>query len=264
MKILLKLTILSLVLLPLSAVAKQAFVTDKLVIDVYTLKGEQGKVVTSLFAGTAIDVTETDQDYSKIRTKDNKEGWIHSKYLTSEKPISLEHLQLIGKHKKQAAELKKANEKIDELSKQNTQPTTLDVSKKELDKKNKKISSLNKELKTLSKDIKNKSSQLDKAKNNIKKLEKTATKNQAEINKLKAQLKQAENVDISALKPTTISIEKAPPTEVTSMEVDQGPFKVPFIWTAIAMVFALVIGIIIGVTWLDRRIRSRHGGVRIY
>lgn len=51
--------------------------------------------------------------------------------------------------------------------------------------------------------------------------------------------------------------------EIKGVLSDRG-IKVPLTWSLSAAGLALVLGLIAGVSWLDRRIRKRHGGFRVY
>ena len=255
--------ILLLALLPTFAAAEQAFITDKLVIDIYTLRGEQGRVVASLYSGTAIEILDTDNDYAQIKTKDNKQGWIHSKYLTKEKPVSLDHLTLIAKHKKLTAELEKVKENLEKSKQINAQATKSKIepkpSKDELNKKTKKIASLNQELKS-------KSKQLGKTQKEIKKLKLALASTSAKLAKNTGQDTTPSTIEPEEDFSTNTSTNTSTTSDLNNhpIEVDQGPFMIPFTWAAIAMIFSLIIGIIVGINWLDRRIRQKHGGVRFY
>lgn len=43
-----------------------------------------------------------------------------------------------------------------------------------------------------------------------------------------------------------------------------GDWKVSWRWAAMAVLLAMLAGVILGIWWLDRRSRKRHGGFRIY
>ena len=43
-----------------------------------------------------------------------------------------------------------------------------------------------------------------------------------------------------------------------------GDWKVSWRWAAIAVCLAILAGVVLGIWWLDRRSRKRHGGFRIY
>ena len=74
-----------------SAQAETTYITDKIVVDIFADKFQRGIALGSLKSGTAVEILETDGDFAKIRTKDNKEGWLHSKYLSTEKPAQIAH-----------------------------------------------------------------------------------------------------------------------------------------------------------------------------
>lgn len=225
------------------AQAEQAYITDKVVIEIHSLIGEQGLVITSLSSGTPVEVISTEGEYTQIQTEDNKKGWLHSNYLSFEKPASLEYLQLLGKYKNLTKDLQDAQAKLSRNQELEKTAKAAEFSRDELNKSKKQIQGLDKQLKDTS-------HQLDEANQKIASLEKSLA-TQASSSKLPE----------SAAK---IALEKKSTVEIQPLQVDQGPFKVPFIWSAVAMIFTFIIGIVTGMKWLDHRIRKRHGGVRFY
>lgn len=234
-----------------SAHAQQAYISEKVVIDVHSLQNEEGLVVTSIASGTPIEVISTDGEYSQIQTADNKKGWLNTKYLSFEKPVSLEYLQLLGKYKKLSSEFDNAQNSLSKNQEMVKFAKAAEFSREELNKSKKQIQVLDKQLKSTTQ-------QLDEANQKIAALEKSLTLKTANP-------KQANSATDSPVKPqATASAQPESSTEIHSLQVDQGPFKLPFLWSVVAIVFAFIMGIVAGMKWLDHKIRKRHGGVRIY
>ena len=238
--------VLCLLTFMLQAQADSAYITDKVVIDIHSLLNEQGLVVTSLPSGTPVEVISNEGDYAQIQTADNKRGWVHSKYLSFEKPASIEYLQLLGKYKNITKELQDAQAKLGRQQELQKTAKAAEFSRDELNKSKKQIQNLDQQLKTAT-------TALEAARKKIASLEKAPAPSATS----KAQ---TDSVAQPAAQPSPVPLEsEAPP-----LQVDQGPFKVPFLWSVVAMLFTFIIGILIGIKWLDHRIRQRHGGVRFY
>jgi uncharacterized protein YgiM (DUF1202 family) len=76
-----------------AARAETLYVTDKLYLGVYQSKN--GKQITSITSGTALEVLEKETSWVKARLADGQEGWVKSKYLVEKEPaaITLERVE---------------------------------------------------------------------------------------------------------------------------------------------------------------------------
>lgn len=238
--------------------AEQAYITDKVVIDIHSLQHEEGLVVSSLSSGTPVEVISTDGDYSHVQTEDNKKGWLNSKYLSFEKPTSLEYLQLLGKYKNLTKNLEIAQAKLGKQQELEKSAKAAEFSRDELNRSKKQVQTLDKQLKSATQE-------LDSAKQKIAKLEKSL-KSSTNPGKLadSAASPVTSASTVNSSKPATSTGSSESVSAVPELQVDQGPFKVPFLWSAVAMLFTFIMGIVAGMKWLEHKIRKRHGGVRLY
>jgi SH3 domain protein len=79
-------------LLALSAVAARAetrYVSDQLVITLRAGKGTEFKIIDYLRTGDALEVLSEEGNYLKVRTAKGEEGWVRSRYVTSDTPKAL-------------------------------------------------------------------------------------------------------------------------------------------------------------------------------
>lgn len=214
-------------LLP-TGVTATTFVTDKLIIDVYAEHFATSSVVTNIPTGTPVKVLQEQGDYTEISTQDNITGWVLSKYLSVERPIQLEYVQLITKY--------------------NTLQEKLKAIEPELAKNRK----LRKKLKSVAKLRKN----LVASQEEIKRLQDTiAAKDQTLAN---AVLPPDDQPPIQALTPQ-------PAGMLVALDIESLLKPTPMAAAAIALlVSTFILGIFIGYRWLDRKIRKRHGGIRLY
>jgi len=98
---------------------RRLFVSDKLVLNVYSEPEQGGSRVATIETGDAVDEIERGASFSRVRLADGREGWVGSNYLTSEAPaaVQLRDLQRQQKCTTQAAD-KKAAEEIARLKKE--------------------------------------------------------------------------------------------------------------------------------------------------
>jgi len=73
-------------LMSLSVHADQLFVSDKLVISVYTEANQDSDKLTTIDSGDAVEALEKAEGYTHIRLADGREGWVKSSYLNAQTP----------------------------------------------------------------------------------------------------------------------------------------------------------------------------------
>ena len=91
---------------------RRLFVSDKLVLNVYSEPEQAGSRVATIETGDAVDELERGQGFVRIRLTDGREGWVGSNYLTSDAPaaVQLRDLQRQQKGAAQGADKKAADE----------------------------------------------------------------------------------------------------------------------------------------------------------
>ncbi len=251
--------------LPLAANA--AFITDKISAEVRTERFDPGAILKELSSGASVEVLMSDGKYTRVRTTDNITGWVNSRFLTNEKPNQLEYLELLSKNKATEEKLRAAEEKLASVS--NTASSE-------------DIESLKKQIK----DGRWMKSEMQKARNRAEKAEeklKVELKKQASNGKQNSGAKQqledlrTQNTEletrlaaallISEQQNKTTDTEPAPVgfvvTPVTE-KTNAAGWTIDMQWFLGGLLAALVTGFVAGLIWLDKRIRQRHGGFRIY
>jgi hypothetical protein len=91
---------------------RRLFVSDKLVLNVYSEADQAGSRVATIETGDPVDELERDQNFVHIRLQDGREGWVGANYLTSDAPaaVQLRELQRQQKSASQAVDKKSADE----------------------------------------------------------------------------------------------------------------------------------------------------------
>ena len=98
---------------------RRLFVSDKLVLNVYSEPEQAGSRVATIETGDAVDELERGQGFVRIRLTDGREGWVGSNYLTSDAPAAVQ-LRDLQRQQKSAAQGvdKKAADEIARLKKE--------------------------------------------------------------------------------------------------------------------------------------------------
>jgi len=250
------LCLMPLLCLPIQA----AYITDKIVVEVHSERLSQGVVLKTLPSGSSVEVLMQDGDYSRIRTSDNITGWLESKYLTNEQPTQIEYLTILTKAKTLEAKLKAAEAKlanpgegggdgidlaeIEELRKRAADAGWLRV---ELKKAREMATELENKIKSSGNTASDSREELETLRNQNKELEKRLTASMM-----------IDEQQGSAMQEGDLS------TMTTPRDTVEEGLSVDIEWFFGSIVVALIIGLIGGMTWLDKRMRQRHGGFRLY
>lgn len=98
---------------------RRLFVSDKLVLNVYSEPEQAGSRVATIETGDQVDELERGEGFVRIRLPDGREGWVGTNYLTTDAPaaVQLRDLQRQQKSSAQAVD-KKAAEEIARLKKE--------------------------------------------------------------------------------------------------------------------------------------------------
>ncbi|NOX76709.1 MAG: hypothetical protein GXP17_08910 [Gammaproteobacteria bacterium] len=257
--------ILTSLLISLPPVVNAAFITDKIVVEVRAERFGQGAVLKELSSGASVEVLMSDGKYTRVRTPDNITGWVSSTFLTNKKPTQLEYLELLAKSKDIETKLRAAEKKLGN----NGAAGAASMSDKDI-----------KKLKSEAKNSRWMKAEMMKARDRAKQAEaklKAERKKQSEKGKenngaqqqledLKIQNHELEQRLAAALLVNEHQPEPAPTVFVASSEKGTTPadWKVYIPWFAGSLFTALILGFVAGTRWLDKRIRRRHGGFRIY
>lgn len=122
-----KLILAACLLIPFTAAVAgpTAYVSDKLEAQLRTGPSTQHKILRILNSGTALNVQEEDREsgYSRVTTENGMEGWILSRYLSSQQPArsqlenSAQKLESLTQENKQLrAELESVKKQLTEIS----------------------------------------------------------------------------------------------------------------------------------------------------
>jgi hypothetical protein len=84
----------AMVLMAASGRAATAYVTDELVLNVYSEQNQQGQRLATLHSGANVETLATSGDYTQVRLGDGVTGWVKSTFLTTNVPATVRVKQL--------------------------------------------------------------------------------------------------------------------------------------------------------------------------
>jgi Bacterial SH3 domain len=86
---------LLLALLAVRGVAATAYVSDELVLGVYSEENNQGQRLATLHSGTSVETLAQSGDFTQVRLSDGTTGWVKTAFLTPSEPavVRVKHLE---------------------------------------------------------------------------------------------------------------------------------------------------------------------------
>lgn len=244
-----------LLLLPLllaanNAFADTAYVTDRVSIAVFPAADLTGEPVERLLSGALVDVLQDADGVAEIKTSAGNSGWMRSDFLTPDPPavVRLESAE---------QELREAN-------------IALDAADEKIARLEKERAALEKKAAT-AKNLGWMRAELDKARDKAAALEKLLALQQAETGEVDRHAEtlerhiatlETENQDLQQRLAAALLINDD--VEVVTEEAPAAAGGHLFPWSAVALLLGLMAGFAVGYYWLDRRLRRRFGGVRLY
>ena len=255
--------------------AETLYVTDRILLGLHSEANEESPLLDSVPSGTAVQVLETSSDFKKVRLPNGTSGWVSSGYLVNTKPATAQVDELNAREAKLQAELKSVKQELDKKE-------------RDLQLQRDELSNARTSIQELKKKAVNASPTID-----TKMAEELAAANE-EIEKLKQILAQAET-DIQSAPPEPTSPAERQQSgpdlneRLEQIEADNAALRgriemamahlngedIPtaeelallrprlpsWIWGV--LVLMIIIGVGLGVSWMDYRQRRRHGGFRV-
>jgi hypothetical protein len=77
-----------------NAQAATEYVSDELVLGVYSEQNQQGERLTTLHSGAAVETLSASGDFTQVRLADGTIGWVKSTFLTAREPATVRVKQL--------------------------------------------------------------------------------------------------------------------------------------------------------------------------
>jgi uncharacterized protein YgiM (DUF1202 family) len=74
--------------------SETAYVSDELVLGVYSEENGQGQKLTTLHSGASLETLSVSGEFTQVRLSDGTTGWVKSSYLTNKEPAVVRVKQL--------------------------------------------------------------------------------------------------------------------------------------------------------------------------
>jgi hypothetical protein len=74
--------------------AATAYVSDELVLGVYSEQNNQGQRLSTLHSGASLETLQVNGEFTEVRLNDGTTGWVKSAYLTTQAPATVRIKQL--------------------------------------------------------------------------------------------------------------------------------------------------------------------------
>jgi len=248
--------------------AKTAYVTDRIELGVHQSANADSPIIATISSGDAVEVMQEENGFNRVLLDNGNEGWIQAGYLVDKKPTVLEYGLLAEKHKQVQQELKEKSERLSKVER------TLQVRRDELSNARTTIKELKKQLASgdtntqadeqIQQQLSEKEEQIKELQDQIEALkQETEQKAPPTLKQYKQQLaeQQEQNKALKnriELAKVFLTREQVPqPEELEKWE----PVFPGWYWGVLLII--LIIGIVAGISWMDYRVRQRHGGFRV-
>jgi len=97
-------------MLPFTAMAETAYVTDNLRLGLYEAEDTSGRPIRMLESGQAMEILSRDRNYANVQLPDASEGWVKAAYLVDEKPAKLIVAEITAERDSLVAELEETKQ----------------------------------------------------------------------------------------------------------------------------------------------------------
>ncbi len=226
--------------------ANTAYITDSITVGIFKDSELKGEPLERLPSGALVDVLQSSAGVAEVKSGSGKTGWVRTTFLSTNLPATIKLENADHELSKVTAALDKAKKKIEQFEKTAKQAgKDAGWMKAEMEKARKKTATLEAQLKS--------------KQGQASEVEQQAETLDAQLAELKAK-----NADLEQRLAATLLIN-------TVAEVDEGEeenvlpqHESTFPWSIVVLIMGLGIGFAAGYYWLDRRVRQRFGGVRVY
>jgi len=187
---------------PIDASAETRYVSDILVITMRAEEDKDSAVIQTLRSNTPLEVLEETEEYLKVRTENNQEGWVNKRYITSSIPKSMMIAELgekINRLELNLEAIKKEKKQLENVLEENRQNQGHSIGQyqsaieqerrdaKKLNEEYKDISEKYNQLLNQSQNVTQMAQKIEKLENENSRLQNSETKNSKTIEKLKSE-----------------------------------------------------------------------------
>jgi len=243
--------------------AENLYVTDRILLGVHETASKDSLLIQSVPSGTSLEILAEENGFKKVSLADGVQGWVDAAFLVSEQPAPALYDLLMAKYKKTEKELFALKEKLKKTEKE------LQVRRDQVSNAKTSMQELKKKLQGQHPVAVVDDQQLRDA--------------EAEINKLKARIRELEEEERVTTQEATKQVDAAAAEkELANLraridlalrdlqgqapqnmdDVTNAPPGLPDWYWGVMLLF-LITGMVAGIAIMDYRNRKRHGGFRI-
>jgi uncharacterized protein YgiM (DUF1202 family) len=246
--------------------AESAYIVDRLFAIVRTEAIETSPVARTIESGTVVEVLQRTERFTRVRDKQGAEGWVETRYLTTEPPMRVQLVKLqdeLTKARAQVAETQaqlKKTEKVlaaqtasmkdmPKLAPGASPPLSLDAT-------------LRAQIAKLQDDLNKSRTQAADVQTQLKKTEAALAEQTVKRKELEKTVTNAPvaTAAVAPTPPAPTAPAKGAPTPAVAPPSTVTGFTFSFVWLGIS--FAMLgTGFAAGVAWLRESIRKRSGGM---
>lgn len=209
-----------------TAPALATHVTDKLLAGMYPEPKSQGKPLKLLPSGTPLEVLERGEVFHKVRIEDGAEGWVNAAYLTEDTPAKVLLVEAQSRIAELEQQLAEASSAVPEC------PEPPAPSEQEAP----------------AADVADAAAMTTVPDGNS--VDCSAVTD--ELAALEGRVREAANL---------LGVMPVAPLAAGGEGYDFADWRTHWYWYAIPI--ALLVGLVLGIAWMDHRARQRYGGVRV-
>lgn len=217
--------------------ANAAYVSERLYLGVYAIPDTTGTPVKMLPSGEQVEVLETEGDFTKIRSKDKSEGWVRTEFITEVVPTKVK--------------LKQVTSQRDQLQ---LQLNSIGITRAKVKELQSKLAQSEKTITQLQGQLQGEQSAAAEL------VSQQQDTQQQEIVGLQEQLQKLSST-ITSLETAKQELE-----DKLKSSAHRGPYNptTKIAWLIVAMTVSLILGGWLGVQWLEKKIRKKFNGLRVW
>lgn len=250
--------------------AQTEYVTDRIEIGVHQQPDVNSPISSMLPSGTKVEVLQQQGDFKRVRMEDGSQGWINAGYLVTRQPATVEYDLLTRKHNELTKQLEEKNERLAKIERD------LQIRRDELSNARTTIRELKKQIEANGggenldeerlQQLAEKERQIEQLQAEIQQLQEQSEMERPDppgVEQYRAQLAQQKKLNQQLRNRIELAQEFLGQEQLPSPEQLEKwrPALPGWYWGTLLTV--LIIGIVVGIGWMDYRIRRRHGGFRV-
>ncbi len=246
-------------LLPLSGltVAAPVYITDSVSVALFPSPTLKGEPVQRLLSGSSVEVLDSAEGVTQVRTGDGSVGWVRSSFLTANVPAIIQLDEVLALLDELQDELALSRQRADDLQNELVASKTQMASLQKRAEAGKNVGWLKGEL--------------QKSREMVAQMREDLASKEAEVLSLQQQLSTDQNrvVELQAVNDDLYAKLAASELIMADTTGDEAGDKdnrgyYAWLWGGVAVLASLGIGFASGYRWLDRKLQKHFGGIRFY